>query len=539
MKNKISALKINRNYIFVIFFVLIVLYSLFIYKDFGVSLDEEIQYTHLKVSAKKIFSTLGILEKAPESVKEAQDIEEYENKYYGVSAQYPLIFLEYFPETHGPDTPNFWFVRHLYVRIAFIFAGVCFYLILKDIIKSNSLLLLGLILFFFHPRISAHSFYNIKDSLFLSFFTISTYYLFKCIKNRKITNLITFSILTAITINIRMMGILLPVYFGFWLLLNIKNNFKETLKTAVIFLIFTFLFLYIIWPALWGNPVNVLKEVFQTFSNYTGWDEYIVYAGEIIRGQELPVEYLPVWIAISSPLGYLLVFILGLFLTPFILFKLFKSKELGYKFHVLLFSLYTVLLSYGAIIFFNSTLYGDWRHLYYIYTSLVLMGVLGLDFLLEKNVKLFYVSVSFIVLSLFSSFVWMKKNHPHYYVYFNVFARKDWDYKWERDYWRLSTKQLLEEFIEINNIPNSDDKYIFRGSYGGELNSYLLPPEIRDKLIFTQQYDEAQYLIGTYTNVIGEYPENNFEGFEEYLSVKVDGKKIMTVFKKVENFEVN
>lgn len=162
------------------------------------------------------------------------------------------------------------------------------------------------------------------------------------------------------------------------------------------------------------------------------------------------------------------------------------------------------------------------------------MGVFGLDFLLKKNLKLFYVLVSFVVLSLFSTFIWMKKNHPHYYVYFSVLAGKDWDYKWDRDIWRLSTKQLLEEFIEKNEPPNSDGKYVFFGHYGVELNINLFPFDIRDKFEFAQEWEDSQYIVGDYRNIKGDYPDNKFEGFEEYLSVKVDDKKIMTLFKRFE-----
>jgi hypothetical protein len=34
---------------------------------------------------------------------------------------------------------------------------------------------------------------------------------------------------------------------------------------------------------------------------------------------------------------------------------------------------------------------------------------------------------------------------------------------------------------------------------------------------------------------MGDYPEHKYEGFEEYLNIKVDGKKIMTLFKRVDD----
>jgi len=530
---KIKEILFDRNYIFVLFFIFIIIYSFLIYKDFGISTDEGTEYTTLKVNAKKIYSRLGILDKAPESVREAQDIKSYEDRYYGVAGQLPLIVLDYFPEICGSNTPAFWYIRHLYVRLIFILAGFCFYLILKDLIKSKPLLLLSLILFFFHPRISAHSFYNIKDSLFLSFFTISSYFLFKFIKNRKMEDLAIFSLLTALTINIRAMGILLPLYFGFWILTNLKRNREESGKFVLVFIVLSVSFLYFIWPVIWEEHATAFLDIFKTFSKYP-WKGSLIYNGKLIKGSDIPITYIPVWILLSSPLGYILVFVLGIILTPIILIGLLKNRRFSYTFHVLLFSLYSVLASYGAVVFFHSTLYGDWRHLYYIYPSLLIMGIAGMDFILKKNTKVLYLIVFFIFLSLIRTFIWMGKNHPHYYVYFSPIAGNDWDIKWDRDFWRPSTKQLLEKFIEKDDPTNANGKYLLLEDHDGKLNVRILPPGVKEKFEFTGNYDDAQYIIGNYRTIIGDYPEDKYKGFEEYINIKVDGKKIMTLFKRVD-----
>jgi len=58
---------------------------------------------------------------------------------------------------------------------------------------------------------------------------------------------------------------------------------------------------------------------------------------------------------------------------------------------------------------------------------------------------------------------------------------------------------------------------------------------VKDKFEFIEDYNKAQYIIGDYRTVMGDYPEHKYEGFEEYLNIKVDGKKIMTLFKRVDN----
>ena len=45
---------------------------------------------------------------------------------------------------------------------------------------------------------------------------------------------------------------------------------------------------------------------------------------------------------------------------------------------------------------------------------------------------------------------WMIKNHPHQYVYFNFLAGKDFNKKFEMDYWGLSYKENIEFLLDYH-----------------------------------------------------------------------------------------
>lgn len=122
----------------------------------------------------------------------------------------------------------------------------------------------------------------------------------------------------------------------------------------------------------------------------------------------------------------------------------------------------------------------------------------------------------------------MVVNYPHHYVYFNVFAGKNWDELWERDYWKLSVKQLFTNLVEKDCMQETCKLLV------SDLDKavWVLPVDIQKKIAIVPQMS-ADYIVGDYRNISGDYPQNYFMGFKEYISIKVDGRKVMTIFKKV------
>ena len=117
-------------------------------------------------------------------------------------------------------------------------------------------------------------------------------------------------------------------------------------------------------------------------------------------------------------------------------------------------------------IFFGSISYDGWRHLYFIYPSFLLIAVLGLHLvkvllLKRKNNFLYILPIILIIPTLF----WMYKNHPFQYVYFNLLAGKNFNEKFEMDYFGVSNKNVLEYIIE------KEDKKVRIYNYVGSSSS--------------------------------------------------------------------
>ncbi len=519
--------------VFIVFFAFVTVISLFTFKNYGISIDEPIQHQHLLITAKKAFSALGILDSAPQSIKSAADLSSYEHRFYGVAAQYPLLILEFFPDTFAPNLPAFWLARHLYTRVIFLLGAVAFFFIAKKITKSPLILLLSLTAYFLHPRVSAHSFYNIKDSIFLSFFVISMYFLFQYLETRKFKDLFLLGIFSATTVNVRLMGILIPAFLAFWLTLEValqKQKIKQNLKPLLLFSPLFLAILYLIWPALWGSPQATLTAAFSKFANYDAWDGWILFAGDYISAKNPPKTYLPVWIAVTTPWSHLLLWVLGLILPALLIFK--KScRNYLEKPYIFLSAHFFIWASFLPIIILGSTLYSGWRHVQYLFGPLMLLFVYALALLWKKfSPRVFAVIVTLVSLSLVYTLGWMVANHPFEYAYFNALAGKNWNQNWEHDYWWVSSKQLLEHLLQSQE----GDLTVCAGGTGHvPLNLNLIPLDERSRIKL--DCSEALEGLPSYylhnSNTLGDF---KLEGFERVYTVTVGGEVISSVYKLVE-----
>ena len=146
-----------------------------------------------------------------------------------------------------------------------------------------------------------------------------------------------------------------------------------------------------------------------------------------------------------------------------------------------------------AIIILNSTLYDGWRHLFFIYPSFLMISLLGLHiikiFFFKKNKNLLLI-LSFLLLS--PTLIWMFKYHPYQNVYFNFLAGKDFNNKFELDYWGLSNVNALKYIAE-----NEDgDINVSRvGLSDLHLSKAFLSKKYRNKLSVIDDINISHYII--------------------------------------------
>ena len=506
----------GKKLIILLFFASFFITSACILKDYGLNWDEEAQW---KANGDIVFNYI-FNEDGKKLLLESNE------KYHGPAFELVLIFVEKIMQLK--DTRDVYLMRHAVTFLTFFIGVIFFYLLGKRCFKNWKLALLGCVFLVLSPRIFADAFYNSKDAVFLSLFIIGMHALLVFHENQTYKNAILYALICAFTIDTRIMGVILPLislgFAGLEFLYSLiyKKKLRIHIGSHLVFFICLVLFTILFWPVLWEGPLHHFKNAFVEMSKYH-WGGFVLYRGEYLKVTNLPWHYLPVWIAITTPIPYLLLSIAGLFFIA----KQFIAEPVNFIFHkkeqllILICFFFPLLL----IILLRSVVYDGWRHVFFIYPAFTLISLYGVRYVyMQLHKKQHLIAVILILVAVFNLGTIIRL-HPYQYVYFNVLAGTDMKHikeKYELDYYGVSSKQALEYLLK--NDP-SLKLMICAEKTPVMLNTQFLPIEQRNRIRFVD-LEQADYFICQYRFHKGDYDFKN-----DYFSVKVGNASIMSVFK--------
>ena len=533
--------KTNYHYFFFIIFFLI---QFVIFNDYGFPNDEEISRYNGLISYNYIIEKLNIQIFQPYS--NLPKLENYVDKDYGVVFELFLVFVEKIFNLQ--DSKSIYYTRHYLISLTFFLGSIFFYLTLR-IFFSKNISLLGTLIFIIHPRIFAQSFYNSKDIIFLVFFCISNFFLIKYFLKQNIKNIFLLSLSISVAICIRPMAIIIPFLFIFFFIMqNFEKSKYRNFILLIPFLLFVTFFTILFWPYLWDDPLKIF-EVLKSMSKFRFVGE-VFFNGEYFVAKYMPWYYLPITILITTPIFYILLFIIGLFIVIKILgknlFNLENTKENIWKNELELFLLYSLLIVFLPIflvIELKATVYTGWRQIYFIYPSIIFVCVYGLDCILKyKKFKNYIYSLVFF--SILINFYSLVKNHPYQYTFYNLLITNKNLKNFELDYYGVSNLKILKK-ISLLSKKNVNKIYVFSvNPYKLSLNllsekkkkNYLFVNNIEDAdFIITNHYyqdhyyKEKDYLESRHPSYIEEYLNNNFKLVYE---IKSNNVRINSIYRK-------
>lgn len=509
-----------------------------VFRDYGVSTDEPNERRTMYINANYVLTLLG---------KESMDVPEldsYEDKYYGIFLQMPTAVFEI-----GSKGWNYIYTwRHLYTFGICVLGYIAFYFLRRKIFASDLTAFLGTAMIALYPRFFAEQFYNIKDMLFVAVYIFAMWGTCKVIESKFDWKwVVIFAFLSALATNVRIVGIIfVPLLTGYaWLVcLTERMNQTEqvtasgesvsrelTTKRALIFSVLVFLlyflFLVMMYPVAWAHPIRTMIEIFAKFSNYDDWTGAIVFMGKILSKEEVPWYYIPVWMLITVPIWYILLFLLTMGISfGKLVFKI-KQRESWYtllfQYKYFFWAVLLVLIPWGAIVVKHATLYSGWRHCYFLVPPLVLVVLYGVNHIMKRRGKGCKIPVfAFIALGLVIQMNWIRINHPHEMVYFNGVG-KNWAADFDRDYWHMAEGKAYDYILE-----NDHSDRITVDSTGTRYPLNFLTEEQRQRFEITAE--DPMYFIETYRGKLGN--EIPLPGYNEIYSVTVDDFKIITVYKR-------
>jgi len=478
--------------------------------DAGLSGDDEKHYRH----AAKVYRYFT--EDDPSALNDPK----YKLNFYGQSFDFfTYLLIRWFNLQDDPYK-----ARHVMVALSGA-AAILFTGLLVKLLAGHAAGCLAMILMFLSPRFLGHAFNNPLDVPFLlgNIFTLYHLTLFlRKLPKISIRSALWIAVGIGWTNGIRIGGLLLVPYLflfaGLYLLIHkwpwkffSKDWWSFALKglmTLVLISVGGYLLSLLTWPYALQDIINNPIQAFKVMTNIQV-SIRVLYDGLILWSDSLPWHYIPQNVMLTVPLIVLLGFLASLYTW--------YSRRKEWQAYFVFMLWFTVLFPVLFIIYRESNVYGGWRHMMFIYPSMIALSAIALDHLARiGNKRISTVVVAILVLAgLFHPLRHTIKNHPNTYIYFNELSggiNKTYG-KFETDYYANSLKPASDYFLEeilpeqevtagqsLRVVSNSDVAYYFRNH-----RDFVTP-------FYSRYYDRGRYdwdYAILYCNYIHPYQLNN------------------------------
>ena len=542
----------NSQYFFLILtYFIIIIFALLTFGDIGIHIEEKFHringlYWLNYISQIFNFEKLTLITDL--KMKEVDDytlssITNY--KKYGIIFDLPVALLEILFDIEKIE--NIYLIKHFLSFLIFLISSFFFYLILIDRFNNFFLSFSGTLLFITTPRIFGDSFFY-KDILFLSFFTIALYFFLKTLNNFNIKNILFFSLFTAISFNLRIFGIFLPISFLFLIIIkNFTNrNIYYYLKYYFSYL-FVLIFLIIFFsPYLWSNPFFNFLDIFIGLKrDLIDPNVKILFNGEFVNNRNVPETYLLHWIFITTPILIFVLFLLGYFfyLKRFVnRFINIKEKQIFYdlwrgQYEKKDFVIFFLLTSfYFTLLIFNAPFYNGWRLVYFLHIFIIYFTIYQIDYFIKlfKKNYLRKMILSFVVIVSVMHNIWcLVIYHPYQSYYFTEFISNKKKNNFEGDYHGISGKHF---FLKLSSEYKGDKIKVAVASHTPLHRSLeSINEDLRKNFqVVGQEYKNADFI---YKNNIHEVNSNLNKkynipvNFAKIYELNVNGVIIYEIFK--------
>ena len=433
-------------------------------------------------------------------------------RYYGVAFDMPLMLLR---RALGlQDTRHIYLMRHLLTHLLFIAGGFACGMLVYRMLGSRWVALLAMLMFLLHPRLYAHSFFNIKDIPFAALLVIALYLAHRAFHRDTLGAFLLCGIGAGLAISVRPFGLmLLPMLLAMRALdlwqASGGGARRRVLITSAMFLVAALAVVYITHPYYWENPLRFVEGV-STLSQHPILIQSL-FMGEIYRSDAVPWNYIPVWFAITAPPLALLLGAVGCAAVCWQVAArpLAALRDRETRFRILLLGCFA--LPVAIVIILQSNIYHGWRHMHFLWGPFCLLAAVGLHTIANSNVgkgilgKLGWLprrvrgvgqrralAYGIAGVGLITTLIAMAALHPHQQVYFNALADTKTPgalgERYDMDHNRIAHLQMLEYLLDryLDDSPR-----VFAESQSRQ----ILPQSDRERIIEARNLNSADYYI--------------------------------------------
>jgi hypothetical protein len=524
----------DRRWAVFAYFLTLVVLGLAVFRDYGVPWDEPRQHLIGRVSVRYVLQHVAPSRPLPASLPDSP-LETFADRDYGVAFEAPVVAMELLLGL--TDSRDIYLMRHLLTYLAFLVGVFAVYQMATRRFDDWRLGLCAATMLVLSPRFFAEGFYNSKDVVFTACFAMATNTMLAFVTRPGVRTASLHGLATAVAIDVRVAAIILvPMTLGIGLVEAFKRRrpFGTQAALAALFLGVGAVFVVLLFPWLWDDPAGRFTSTVRNMSAFQRFSDRVLYMGTRIVPDELPWHYLPVWVAISTPLGYVVLGLAGAVATV----VAFARR------HVRLWAdegemQDLVFLSLACtppllVMTTHAVVYDGWRHLYFIYPSLVLLAVRGLVAMWRLSRPVPFARYAFaaaLAVHMGATAVWMVRAHPMQNVYFNVLAGSDWRRTYELDYWGLGNRAAFEYLLAHDPSPSFTVRAESFTDLGGAL--MLLNPADRARVKVMDKDQPARYVLTNYRSVDVDAADQR-PAQRLFYRLTVGGEVILSVYETIE-----
>ena len=533
----------TRQIAVLLLFVAMVAIGLAVFPDYGLSVDEEACRFRAIVTTKYVTDTLGY----PIIGDPIPKLADYSDRDHGVIFDLAAYGLERLLDLQ--DLRDIFILKHLLNFLVFMAGVLAFYRMATRRFANWITGAVGAIFLYLSPRIFADDFYNPKDLVFMAFFVIAMDSALAFLERPVWTRTIWCAFATALAVDTRIMGIVLVPMIVLLLLAKAVHDQSGRwlmLRQVAAYLVLTSGLIVLFWPMLWSAPVDNFLSFFSSMSKFVRWEKEILLLGQYYLSTQLPWFYVPVWLVVTTPILYSVLAGIGLAI-------LFRQLVVIGRLRVwqqdqALQDTYVLAAFFGplaSVILLDSVLYDGWRQMYFIYPAFLMVALHGLtwlaSFLRSRKKVLQLALILLVVLSCFSTGIWMFQSHPLQNVYFNVLAGQDWKSRFDLDYWGLANRGGLEYILSVDSSPVIVISTVSNSSVGQSFA--IIETMDRSRLVFVQYNQLSQtdlaggsipvYVFNNYKQLKDQDLLDRDPEYQLFYHKQVGGETILTVYKKL------
>ncbi len=436
-------------------------------------------------------------------------------RYYGIAFDISLLMLvERFFGLQ--DSRAIYLTRHIIMHLFFIAGGFACGMLAYRMLGSRWIALFAMLMFLLHPRLYAHSFFNVKDIPFAVMLIIALYLTHRAFRKDTLGAFLLCGIGVGVAINMRPFGLmLLPMILamrGLDLWQAGRGERRRILASIGIFAAAALAITYIIHPYYWENPLRFIELIRVLSQHPTIRDN--LFMGAIYRSDAVPWNYIPVWFAITAPPIALPLGALGAAAVCWqgISRPLHALRDRETRFRILLLGCFA--LPVAVVIILQSNIYGGLRQMYFLWAPFCLLAAVGLHMIANIRIgegigkigerlpgwvrgggRLHMaqraLAYGVVGVGLITTLTAMAALHPHQQVYFNALVDTKTPgalaNRYDLDYLRVAHRQLLEHLLA--RYPDGAlrvwPRHIRRAQ--------ILPASDRDRFVFTTRGEADFY----------------------------------------------